>query len=65
MVLDHGAKLMEGTAREAQSDPRVIEAYLGQAEAKAEAESTDAAPVEAASTGATPSDATTTDGRSR
>ncbi|WP_199241052.1 ABC transporter ATP-binding protein [Naasia lichenicola] len=31
MVLDHGATLMEGTAREAQSDPRVIEAYLGQA----------------------------------
>jgi branched-chain amino acid transport system ATP-binding protein len=30
MVLDHGRTLMEGTAREAQSDPRVIEAYLGQ-----------------------------------
>lgn len=30
MVLDHGKTLMEGTAREAQSDPRVIEAYLGQ-----------------------------------
>ncbi|CAN5226304.1 ABC transporter ATP-binding protein [soil metagenome] len=30
MVLDHGRVLMEGTAREAQSDPRVIEAYLGQ-----------------------------------
>ena len=29
MILDHGAKLMEGTAAEAQSDPRVIEAYLG------------------------------------
>jgi branched-chain amino acid transport system ATP-binding protein len=29
MVLDHGAKLMEGTAAEAQSDPRVVEAYLG------------------------------------
>lgn len=29
MVLDHGAKLMEGTAAEAQSDPRVIEAYIG------------------------------------
>ncbi|MGX5655027.1 ABC transporter ATP-binding protein [Geodermatophilus nigrescens] len=29
VVLDHGAKLMEGTAAEAQSDPRVIEAYIG------------------------------------
>jgi branched-chain amino acid transport system ATP-binding protein len=29
MVLDHGAKLMEGTAAEAQADPRVVEAYLG------------------------------------
>ncbi|WP_198414302.1 ABC transporter ATP-binding protein [Cryobacterium sp. Hh7] len=29
VVLDHGAKLMEGTATEAQSDPRVVEAYLG------------------------------------
>lgn len=29
VVLDHGAKLMEGTAAQAQSDPRVIEAYLG------------------------------------
>ena len=29
VVLDHGAKLMEGTATEAQTDPRVVEAYLG------------------------------------
>lgn len=29
MVLDHGRKLMEGTAAEAQADPRVIEAYIG------------------------------------
>lgn len=29
VVLDHGRRLMEGTAAEAQSDPRVIEAYMG------------------------------------
>ncbi|MGV9193949.1 ABC transporter ATP-binding protein [Microbacterium sp. MC2] len=29
VVLDNGRKLMEGTAAEAQSDPRVIEAYIG------------------------------------
>ncbi|WP_203137637.1 ABC transporter ATP-binding protein [Microbacterium sp. JZ31] len=29
VVLDHGRKLMEGTAAQAQSDPRVIEAYIG------------------------------------
>ncbi|GAA1973449.1 ABC transporter ATP-binding protein [Microbacterium pumilum] len=29
VVLDHGRKLMEGSATEAQSDPRVIEAYIG------------------------------------
>jgi branched-chain amino acid transport system ATP-binding protein len=29
VVLDHGRLLMEGTAAQAQSDPRVIEAYLG------------------------------------
>lgn len=30
LVLDRGRMLMEGTAKQAQSDPRVIEAYLGQ-----------------------------------
>lgn len=29
VVLDHGRKLMEGPAAEAQSDPRVVEAYIG------------------------------------
>jgi branched-chain amino acid transport system ATP-binding protein len=29
VVLDHGRKLMEGSAAQAQSDPRVIEAYIG------------------------------------
>lgn len=29
VVLDHGRELMAGTAAQAQSDPRVIEAYLG------------------------------------
>ncbi|MER7798337.1 ABC transporter ATP-binding protein [Microbacterium sp. NPDC096154] len=29
VVLDHGRKLMEGTAAQAQADPRVIEAYIG------------------------------------
>ncbi len=29
VVLNHGSKLMEGTASAAQADPRVIEAYLG------------------------------------
>lgn len=32
VVLDHGSKLMEGSAAEAQEDPRVIEAYIGKAD---------------------------------
>jgi len=33
LVLDHGRKLSEGTARQIGSDPRVIEAYLGTVDA--------------------------------
>lgn len=36
LVLERGRMLMQGTAQEAQNDPRVIEAYLGQEEASNE-----------------------------
>jgi branched-chain amino acid transport system ATP-binding protein len=29
LVLDHGRRLVEGTAEQVRHDPRVIEAYLG------------------------------------
>jgi branched-chain amino acid transport system ATP-binding protein len=33
VVLDYGRKLCEGTAEQVRNDPKVIEAYLGRAEA--------------------------------
>ncbi|MDE2580456.1 MAG: ABC transporter ATP-binding protein [Rhodospirillales bacterium] len=37
-VLDHGVMIAEGTAKEIQANPRVIEAYLGQEDAGADLE---------------------------